>query len=480
MSYNTAYVPNPNQNGPTLYPNVPNPSLNPVSNSAPKQMPIPVPVPVSNPTSTPPNSFPNLNMAQHPVPNASNVPMYGGYPPVYQPAYNRPASVSIQESGVTESLLTGSQVHYHHYYPVYHPKYHYYRAKRSRGYCCFWAICCSCYCALICTGLILGVMVSIYTASCLKPSVKDPVDYSHVADQIQQIQIKNELGDVTIQASESANVTIEVLRITTASNFLDDFVTQLDVTNGTMLLTVTIKHEDWMTELRGCKRADITVTIPFNFPGQIVLETANGGVGISKLIALDRLQASTTNSQIQVENVNVANTLTLTTSNDDIKLYTIKALSIVLSTTNSDITLDGVQCDTATARTTNDDIIIRQSQLNSSTLETTNSKIQISDLTASSLNAQTTNGAIQIDSIQLTSDSSNVVLQTSNDKISCPSITGYAGTFSAKTSNGDVEVNGPRVTFTTNTDNSKVGYVGNGKGSFTANTSNSDIQLTFN
>lgn len=146
----------------------------------------------------------------------------------------------------------------------------------------------------------------------------------------------------------------------------------------------------------GGMRSELTVFVPEQFHGTLLLQTRNAKINGESLPALERLEAVTSNSSIRLEKLG-ADVCRLKTSNAPIHLAGFVGNTLEAHSSNSSLTAEFVRC--ASQR-----------------WETSNSSIRLTDLQAAFLTAATSNGRIsangcQAREISLASSNSSIVFE---------------------------------------------------------------------
>lgn len=188
---------------------------------------------------------------------------------------------------------------------------------------------------------------------------------------------------------------------------------------------------------------EIEIILPKTFCARLEASTSNSRILVEDLIFTQPLRLTTSNAFIQAENVNCAQDITFTTSNSKIVL--------------NDVNVNGGKLSTSNGRITLDDMIVREEMV----AVNSNGSIKISDCQIGvALAASSSNGAIELEAV------------------ACPDIT-------LKTSNGSISgtVQGERGEYTvvsgTSNANNLLGNFGDGEKKLRAMTSNAPITLKF-
>lgn len=157
----------------------------------------------------------------------------------------------------------------------------------------------------------------------------------------------------------------------------------------------------------------ITVNVPKNFIGSLIIKTSNAKITLS-----------------DAQNLKLTN---LTSSNCPIEIKNIKSEHCQASTSNSRITMENISGDTLIAHTGNSPIIANHVLYTSQKLQTSNSSIRLTDTSGDTLDASTSNSGINAQNCTFPS---NLTLCTSNGSISVNNI--VSDNISLSTSNSSI------------------------------------------
>ncbi len=238
--------------------------------------------------------------------------------------------------------------------------------------------------------------------------------------------------------TESAAVTaIEIHDNDAKIEFVATNSDQIYITyNETNLKTYSIENHDSVLTMTGndqrkwyhhifnlsFKTPVITVYIPRDMQVSVTTETANADI-LAKDLTFQSLSFATSNSEIELDGVNVLKDCTLQTANASVLL--------------EHVVINGA----LTAGTSNDAIETNQVQADTVSLGTTNGNIEFENLFANnSIHLSTTNDDIEgtvADSIR----SFNIQSSTTNGENNLPvSLSGGEKQLSVNTTNGDIDI----------------------------------------
>lgn len=158
---------------------------------------------------------------------------------------------------------------------------------------------------------------------------------------------------------------------------------------------------------------EITVLVPKNFDGSLLIKTTNAKISLSGCENLSKTRLVSSNCPIEVKDV--------------------KSSSCLLRTSNSRITMENVSGETLEAATCNSPVILNNVTFSVQTLGTANSGIRLTDVFGTSLSAATSNSGVHAQNCVFPSElsisssnggisikdivSDNITLETSNASI---------------------------------------------------------------
>jgi len=381
--------------------------------------------------------------------------------------YIVPIPVNQIQLAEEDPLLSGKRP-----YAPYNPKKIVIYAKKSRAHCCcvvFALTSCLCCCLFFLVSLVLGAFIAAYATQCANRT-SDTLTFTAPVANVTSMHFISSFGDVTITRAESfnPNVTITIAREAASQVELNNFSSNFTVTNGTLRFEQA-GPQNWKyfwEALMLCQSASLTIQLPNLVDTQKIdfsVYSQNGHIvmNLTNPITLHSLNLSSSNSRLELDGANVTGDISLISTNGKINLGSVRATALYAHTTNGKIDLGSVTAAGIDAQTTNGQITSEQAITlygNSTfTAVTTNAKIELQQVSASSrsiINLQSTNGK---------------VTSTFN---------GFAGTFDAETTNGDVQVHG-NVKFSVNDSSQKKGTVGVGAGQLHAQSTNGMVELSF-
>ncbi len=160
---------------------------------------------------------------------------------------------------------------------------------------------------------------------------------------------------------------------------------------------------------------NLTLLLPASYHGDIDIHTSNDDITVTG-IAAETLSLRTTNDSITVEEIQVADQLTLENTNGSLLLENSQAGEVALSTTNGRITMDDVEIK------------------NGATLHTINHDFSIANVTVGgSLEGDNYNGEIELDDVTA---ADMIYMHTGNGRVSATNTASKE--FDIKTTNNDV------------------------------------------
>ena len=148
----------------------------------------------------------------------------------------------------------------------------------------------------------------------------------------------------------------------------------------------------------GLRRGEITVLVPREFSGTLLLRTQNGKISGEQLSPLSRVEAVTTNAGIQFASTSFG-TLTITTSNASVRVTDCTGETLKAHTSNGGLRAQNAAFDSQSWETSNSSVRMAGIRAIGFSAATSNAGISVSDCEAEQLSLSTSNGSVSVDGV---------------------------------------------------------------------------------
>jgi len=276
--------------------------------------------------------------------------------------------------------------------------------------------------------------------------------YTSLATNVSQIIVSSFHGTISLSPSFSNDdfITINATLKASKQFLLDDnFKSSFSADNGIVSLSIAASGNKWWDAINICQDVDVIIVLPAKFfaPPSLQITLTNGDITVNAPgYSFSYVETTTTNGDITLTQIN-SNGITCTSTNGDLhSTNIIGAGDITFSTTNGDAYYDN---------------------------------FNLAD--GSSLSVSSTNGDLKTEGTGISCvGSSTISFSTTNGDINLQML-GYIGSFNAYTTNGNADVEGKNVTYTTQKNTAVSGYVYTTSSTpMTAASTNGDVYINFN